>query len=143
MSFGLAGHLASTGRWLAFQYAFLVNASLLAAGGVVIFFGLVSRPKQIGKRFLPGVWSWNENTPAYLSGVQEPSEGHNQDTTKALLPTSASDASISGTEKHGEAISFWRAFMLPGVIAVRNLVYRLRFSVSLAFRFSIQRHTLV
>lgn len=36
-------------RICAFQYAFLVTSVVQFAGGVVVFFGLLTSPKEIGK----------------------------------------------------------------------------------------------
>ena len=34
-----------------FQFAFLVTSTVLFAGGIVVFFGLVSSPKELGKNY--------------------------------------------------------------------------------------------
>lgn len=38
------------------QYAFLVTSVVQFAGGVVVFFGLLTSPKEVGKRGRGGVW---------------------------------------------------------------------------------------
>lgn len=39
------------------QYAFLVTSVVQFAGGVVVFFGLLTSPKEVGKRGRGGDWA--------------------------------------------------------------------------------------
>ncbi len=73
--------------FLCVQYTFLANAVLLFCGGVVIFFGLVSAPRDVG---LPDP---DEDTTA---------ECHHEDFPHEV------------TDHRPQAVSFWRAILLPG-----------------------------
>ena len=46
-----------------FQFAFLVTSTVLFAGGIVNFFGLVSTPKELGKLGLIEIFSHHSFAP--------------------------------------------------------------------------------
>uniref|UniRef100_A0A3Q3VN41 Sugar phosphate exchanger 3 n=1 Tax=Mola mola TaxID=94237 RepID=A0A3Q3VN41_MOLML len=83
----LGAFLASSVLKYGYEYAFLVTSVVQFAGGVVVFFGLLASPKEVGKgKILQGA------SHHYLIHPDEP------------LAESA------------KAISFCQAFLLPGVL---------------------------
>uniref|UniRef100_A0A672GXB5 Sugar phosphate exchanger 3 n=1 Tax=Salarias fasciatus TaxID=181472 RepID=A0A672GXB5_SALFA len=87
----LGAFLASSVLKYGYEYAFLVTSVVQFAGGVVVFFGLLTSPKEVGEEF------------ALERGSCERREqpGQQQDEPEAQSP---------------RAISFCQAFCLPGVL---------------------------
>ncbi|UYV62353.1 SLC37A3 [Cordylochernes scorpioides] len=81
-----------------YEYSFLVPAAVILAGGIVVYFGLISTPQEAG---LPEVEEEsNDNSPLIGS----------------------SQSSLNGTVNESDstkpkAINFCKAVMIPGVIA--------------------------
>ncbi|XP_075414851.1 sugar phosphate exchanger 3 [Tenrec ecaudatus] len=106
----LGACLASSVLQYGYEYAFLVTASVQFAGGVVIFFGLLVSPEEIG---LPGVeakdGSLEEDSHQPLitgAGIEDDYE-----------PNYSVQAGGAPAEPHEvKAISFSQACCLPGVI---------------------------
>lgn len=45
----MTGSVLKNNLFIYLQYAFLVTASVQFAGGVIVFFGLLTSPKEVGK----------------------------------------------------------------------------------------------
>lgn len=80
-----------------YEYAFLVTSSLMIAGGVVIFFALVPHPEDLVIHCLE----------------------HEDPITDGILPSLSNNVnSVFGAEdERPPAINFFRAILLPGVLA--------------------------
>uniref|UniRef100_A0A5G2QM59 Solute carrier family 37 member 3 n=1 Tax=Sus scrofa TaxID=9823 RepID=A0A5G2QM59_PIG len=102
----LGACLASSVLQYGYEYAFLVTAAVQFAGGIVIFFGLLVSPEELG---LPGI---------------EAEENFEEDSHRPLMngaeneDESESNYSIQegNPVTHVQAISFYQACCLPGVI---------------------------
>uniref|UniRef100_A0A8D2CVN1 Sugar phosphate exchanger 3 n=1 Tax=Sciurus vulgaris TaxID=55149 RepID=A0A8D2CVN1_SCIVU len=102
----LGACLASSVLQYGYEYAFLVTASVQFAGGIVIFFGLLVSPEEIG---LPGIeaeenFEEDSHRPL-INGIEnedeyEPNYSIQEDSTVTQV----------------KAISFYQACCLPGVI---------------------------
>ncbi|VTJ58808.1 Hypothetical predicted protein [Marmota monax] len=102
----LGACLASSVLQYGYEYAFLVTASVQFAGGIVIFFGLLVSPEEIG---LPGI---------------EAEENFEEDSHRPLINGTENEDEYepnysiqeSRTVAQVKAISFYQACCLPGVI---------------------------
>ncbi|XP_006861312.1 PREDICTED: sugar phosphate exchanger 3 [Chrysochloris asiatica] len=103
----LGAVLASSVLQFGYEYAFLVTASVQFAGGVVIFFGLLVSPEEIG---LPGVEAekpCEEDTHRPLMNGAE-----NEDEYEPNYSIQDRGAAVPQVK----AISFGQACCLPGVV---------------------------
>ncbi|XP_044296977.1 sugar phosphate exchanger 3 isoform X2 [Varanus komodoensis] len=127
----LGAFLASSVLQYGYEYAFLVTASVQFAGGVIVFFGLVISPKEIG---LPEVGE--ETDGAAEEGASEPLIGGdtNEDDEEQNYSIQATDLSSSGSGPQPEAIGFFQACCLPGVI-LYSLAYACLKLVNYSFFF--------
>ncbi|XP_077981346.1 sugar phosphate exchanger 3-like [Glandiceps talaboti] len=96
-----------------YEYAFLFTSTVLFAAGIVVFFGLVPTPKDVG---LPVA---DEDVDSIQIKKEEPEptmyevyEDEENDDKQALLGSSASHVS----QERPKAIGFIQAFCLPGVL---------------------------
>lgn len=104
----LGAFLASSVLQYGYEYAFLVTSSVQFAGGIIIFFGLVTSPKELGLP-LPG---------------EEGNISPDEDAHRPLISNSDieddDDRSYSiqaqDPVQEPQAIGFFQAFCLPGVI---------------------------
>ncbi|KAM5189819.1 sugar phosphate exchanger 3 isoform 1-T1 [Callospermophilus lateralis] len=102
----LGACLASSVLQYGYEYAFLVTASVQFAGGIVIFFGLLVSPEEIG---LPGI---------------EAEENFEEESHRPLINGTENEDEYepnysiqeSRTVAQVKAISFYQACCLPGVI---------------------------
>uniref|UniRef100_A0A8C8Z127 Sugar phosphate exchanger 3 n=1 Tax=Prolemur simus TaxID=1328070 RepID=A0A8C8Z127_PROSS len=102
----LGACLASSVLQYGYEYAFLVTASVQFAGGIVIFFGLLVSPEEIG-----------------LSGT-EAEENFEEDSHRPLINGTENEDDYEpnysiqegSTVTQVKAISFYQACCLPGVI---------------------------
>ncbi|XP_076860965.1 sugar phosphate exchanger 3 isoform X2 [Brachyhypopomus gauderio] len=108
LSFGLCGS--------AITYAFLVTSVVQFAGGVVVFFGLLTSPKEVGLC---------EGSETGLRSVEKDTDSH-----RPLMSDeedNGEDVACDGgyysiqqqdeePEPHAKAVGFCQAFCLPGVI---------------------------
>ncbi|KAM6203036.1 sugar phosphate exchanger 3 [Rhynchocyon petersi] len=103
----LGACLASSVLQYGYEYAFLVTASVQFAGGVVVFFGLLVSPEEIG---LPGV----EGEEAAEEDSHRPliNGAENEDDYDPNYSIQEGSATITQVK----AISFSQACCLPGVI---------------------------
>ncbi|XP_025710522.1 sugar phosphate exchanger 3 isoform X1 [Callorhinus ursinus] len=102
----LGACLASSVLQYGYEYAFLVTAAVQFAGGIVIFFGLLVSPEEIG---LPGI---------------EAEENFEEDSHRPLINGAENEDEYEpnysiqegSTVTQVKAISFYQACCLPGVI---------------------------
>ncbi|XP_073918203.1 sugar phosphate exchanger 3 isoform X4 [Castor canadensis] len=102
----LGACLASSVLQYGYEYAFLVTASVQFAGGIVIFFGLLVSPEEIG---LPGI---------------EAEENFEEDSHRPLINGAENEDDCEpnysvqedSTVSQVKAVSFHQACCLPGVI---------------------------
>ncbi|XP_064145718.1 sugar phosphate exchanger 3 isoform X3 [Loxodonta africana] len=109
----------------ALVYAFLVTASVQFAGGIVIFFGLLVSPEEIG---LPGVEA--EDTLEEDSHRPLINGAEDEDECEPGYSVQAGDAAVTQVK----AISFSQACCLPGVI-LYSLAYACLKLVNYSFFF--------
>lgn len=129
----LGAFLASSVLQYGYEFAFLVTASVQFAGGVIIFFGLVISPKELG---LPEVRE--ESKSAAEEGVSEPLIGgddndDDDDQNYSIQASDSSSSSSSSIHQH-EAIGFFQACRLPGVF-LYSLAYACLKLVNYSFFF--------
>lgn len=95
-----------------YEYAFLLTSMVLFAGGIMVFFGLIPSPRDVG---MPMPEDGNdENLPPGSIQRQpllqeETDEDENEEIVHEPVIYSINDT-------RPKAISFFRAFLLPGVI---------------------------
>ncbi|XP_019649644.1 sugar phosphate exchanger 3 isoform X2 [Ailuropoda melanoleuca] len=102
----LGACLASSVLQYGYEYAFLVTAAVQFAGGIVIFFGLLVSPEEIG---LPGI---------------EAEENFEEDSHRPLINGAENEDEYEpnysiqegSTVTQVKAVSFYQACCLPGVI---------------------------
>lgn len=99
-----------------YQYSFLITSSVLFAAGIILFFGLVVSPTEIG---LPDPNAVEASGTAVNESDEEESE-----MSEPLL----------NRETQTEHISFFRAVMLPGVI-MYSLCYACLKMINYSFLF--------
>ncbi|XP_030681862.1 sugar phosphate exchanger 3 isoform X2 [Nomascus leucogenys] len=115
--FGLWSACASVGNILGaclaysvlqygYEYAFLVTASVQFAGGIVIFFGLLVSPEEIGLSGIEAEENFEEDSHRPLIN-----DGENEDEYEPNYSIQ-DDSSVAQVK----AISFYQACCLPGVI---------------------------
>lgn len=93
------------------QYAFLVTAAVQFAGGIIIFFGLLVSPEEIG---IPGI----ETEDNFEEDSHRPLINGAENEDEAEPNYSIQEGN---TVTQVKAISFYQACCLPGVIAVRTV----------------------
>ncbi|XP_072856063.2 sugar phosphate exchanger 3 isoform X1 [Pogona vitticeps] len=129
----IGAFLASSVLLYGYEYAFLVTASVQFAGGVVVFFGLVISPKEVG---LPDVGEDGDG-PVAEEDAREPLIGgsikEEDDDRDPNYSIQAVD-SISSDSSQPEAIGFFQACCLPGVI-LYSLAYACLKLVNYSFFF--------
>ncbi|XP_064145716.1 sugar phosphate exchanger 3 isoform X1 [Loxodonta africana] len=121
----LGAFLASSVLQYGYEYAFLVTASVQFAGGIVIFFGLLVSPEEIG---LPGVEA--EDTLEEDSHRPLINGAEDEDECEPGYSVQAGDAAVTQVK----AISFSQACCLPGVI-LYSLAYACLKLVNYSFFF--------
>ncbi|XP_042829528.1 sugar phosphate exchanger 3 isoform X3 [Panthera tigris] len=102
----LGACLASSVLQYGYEYAFLVTAAVQFAGGIIIFFGLLVSPEEIG---IPGI---------------EAEENFEEDSHRPLINGAENEDEYEpnysiqegSTTTQVKAISFYQACCLPGVI---------------------------
>ncbi|XP_058047233.1 sugar phosphate exchanger 3 [Ahaetulla prasina] len=127
----LGAFLASSVLQYGYEYAFLVTASVQFAGGVIVFFGLVLSPKEVG---LPEIGKEGEGEAAEEDATEPLISSHeNEDFDKQNYTLQASNLS-SGTIAPSQAIGFFQACCLPGVL-LYSLAYACLKLVNYSFFF--------
>lgn len=126
----LGAFLASSVLQYGYEYAFLVTAAVQFAGGVIVFFGLVTSPKEVG---LPDVGEDSDGVGAAEEDVSEPLMGgsDNSDEDDQNYSIQAADPSRNPQVK---AIGFFQACCLPGVM-LYSLAYACLKLVNYSFFF--------
>ncbi|EAW83945.1 solute carrier family 37 member 3 [Homo sapiens] len=102
----LGACLASSVLQYGYEYAFLVTASVQFAGGIVIFFGLLVSPEEIGLSGIEAEENFEEDSHRPLING-----GENEDEYEPNYSIQ-DDSSVAQVK----AISFYQACCLPGVI---------------------------
>nr|XP_060632828.1 sugar phosphate exchanger 3 [Anolis sagrei ordinatus] len=134
----IGAFLASSVLQYGYEYAFLVTASVQFAGGIIVFFGLVISPKEVG---LPDVDK--EVDGKGEEGAREPLIGGNDnenedDDDDPNYSIQAADLSSSSRNVNNElqpqAIGFFQACCLPGVM-LYSLAYACLKLVNYSFFF--------
>ncbi|KAG8438660.1 hypothetical protein GDO86_005013 [Hymenochirus boettgeri] len=123
----LGAFLASSVLKYGYEYAFLVTASVQFAGGLIIFFSLVTSPKELG---LPDTGEGETERAAQEEDANRPLISDSDDTEDE------SNYSIqnSGVPKSPKAIGFLQACCLPGVL-LYSLAYACLKLVNYSFFF--------
>ncbi|XP_031438934.1 sugar phosphate exchanger 3 [Clupea harengus] len=102
----LGAFLASSVLKYGYEYVFLVTSAVQFAGGVVVFFGLLSSPKEVGLRI---------DSETGLLPVERDSDSH-----RPLMSDEEEEEEEEEEERVCDApptpIGFLQAFCLPGVI---------------------------
>ncbi|XP_048356995.1 sugar phosphate exchanger 3 [Sphaerodactylus townsendi] len=107
----LGAFLASSVLQYGYEYAFLVTASVQFAGGVIVFFGLVTSPKEVG---LPEGDEEGDGGGAAEEDANEPlMAGSDNDEDDQNYTIQAAGLSRGAQPR---AIGFVQACCLPGVI---------------------------
>lgn len=126
----LGAFLASMVLKYGYEYAFLVTSLVQFAGGVVVFFGLLTSPKEVGLSLEP---------ETVLGPVETDSDSHRplmsdeeDDTAEVYTRTQRSAEPAAASPPR--AISFCQAFLLPGVLPY-SLSYACLKLVNYAFFF--------
>ncbi|XP_061107768.1 sugar phosphate exchanger 3 [Conger conger] len=109
----LGAVLASSVLMYGYEYAFLVTSSVQFAGGVVVFFGLLTSPKEVGlvmTDLKPGERDSDSHKPL-ISDDEE--EEEDEGLTGGNYSIQQQEVQI---ETPPSAIGFCQAFCLPGVL---------------------------
>ncbi|KAM4670882.1 sugar phosphate exchanger 3 isoform 3-T4 [Amazona ochrocephala] len=121
----LGAFLASCVLKYGYEYAFLVTASVQFAGGVIVFFGLLTSPKEVG---LPELGADEDGS------VEE-------DANRPLMSNDDADdddrnysIQATDTDSQPKAIGFFQACCLPGVV-LYSLAYACLKLVNYSFFF--------
>ncbi|XP_078676922.1 sugar phosphate exchanger 3-like [Branchiostoma floridae x Branchiostoma belcheri] len=94
-----------------YEYAFLVTSAVLFAGGVVNFFALVPSPKEVG---LPEPEDGDNEDD--VGDINDDDEDETGITPRTPLVQTDLDSPVTFTQTRPQAISFFQAVCLPGVI---------------------------
>ncbi|KAK1335089.1 hypothetical protein QTO34_004667 [Cnephaeus nilssonii] len=122
----LGACLASSVLQYGYEYAFLVTAAVQFAGGIVIFFGLLVSPEEIGEdklSLLLLLWAKRNLRPGQ-SPRYEAEENVEEDSHRPLINGAENEDEYEpnysvqegSTITQVKAISFYQACCLPGVI---------------------------
>uniref|UniRef100_A0A3B3R6H4 Sugar phosphate exchanger 3 n=1 Tax=Paramormyrops kingsleyae TaxID=1676925 RepID=A0A3B3R6H4_9TELE len=110
----LGAFLASSVLKYGYEYAFLVTSAVQFAGGVIVFFGLLTAPKEVGLSISlesPQERDSDSHQPL-ISDDEDEQEGMLQDNSYSIQQP---DQDL-GPEEPPAAIGFLKAFCLPGVL---------------------------
>ncbi|XP_073423724.1 sugar phosphate exchanger 3 isoform X2 [Dendrobates tinctorius] len=121
----LGAFLASSVLQYGYEYAFLVTASVQFAGGLIIFFGLVTSPKELG---LPD--AGEEESAAQEEEANRPLMDEEEGDSESSYSIQTPNAAVSETK----AIGFVQACCLPGVL-LYSLAYACLKLVNYSFFF--------
>ncbi|XP_075967531.1 sugar phosphate exchanger 3 [Anarhichas minor] len=113
----LGAFLASSVLKYGYEYAFLVTSVVQFAGGIVVFFGLLTSPKEIGlssdsETGLSAVETDSDSHRPLMSDEEEKEEEEEEE-EEVVVVEEAEDEPLAETPR---AISFCQAFCLPGVL---------------------------
>ncbi|CAG12141.1 unnamed protein product, partial [Tetraodon nigroviridis] len=113
----LGAFLASSVLKYGYEYAFLVTAVVQLAGGVVVFFGLLVSPKEVGLSVSETVLSPMDTDAGSHQPLMSDEEEAEEEEVYARRRPALQQPEEPAT-RSSQAISFWRAFLLPGVLPV-------------------------
>uniref|UniRef100_A0A8C2XVE3 Sugar phosphate exchanger 3 n=1 Tax=Cyclopterus lumpus TaxID=8103 RepID=A0A8C2XVE3_CYCLU len=110
----LGAFLASSVLKYGYEYAFLVTSVAQFAGGVVVFFGLLTSPKEVGlssdsETSLSAVETDSDSHRPLISEEKDEEEAHG----RRCQSVQQQDEPVAETPR---AVGFCRAFCLPGVL---------------------------
>ncbi|KAG7255811.1 hypothetical protein CRUP_012845, partial [Coryphaenoides rupestris] len=107
----LGAFLASSVLKYGYEYAFLVTSVVQFAGGVVVFFGLLTSPKEVEAGDGPGpvVPKDSESHRPLMSDQEEDDEGRDGGYYSVEQPEPPQEEVV-------QPIGFLKAFLLPGVL---------------------------
>uniref|UniRef100_A0A452HRH8 Sugar phosphate exchanger 3 n=1 Tax=Gopherus agassizii TaxID=38772 RepID=A0A452HRH8_9SAUR len=120
----LGAFLASCVLQYGYEYAFLVTASVQFAGGIIVFFGLLISPKEVG---LPELGEEQEGSAE--EDANKPLISNDEDEDDQNYSIQAPD-----TRNQPKAIGFFQACCLPGVV-LYSLAYACLKLVNYSFFF--------
>ncbi|KAJ8392204.1 hypothetical protein AAFF_G00077720 [Aldrovandia affinis] len=114
----LGAFLASSVLKYGYEYAFLVTSTVQFAGGVVVFFGLLTSPKEVGLSMdsdtdLRTVEQDSDSHRPLMSDEEEEEEEEEEECDGGNHTIQAQDLE---PEVPPTAIGFFQAFCLPGVL---------------------------
>ncbi|KAM9705022.1 sugar phosphate exchanger 3 [Menidia menidia] len=104
----LGAFLASSVLKYGYEYAFLVTSVVQFAGGLVVFFGLLTSPKEVGLSLEAetGLGPVETDASSHRPLMSDEEEEEEEEEEEAQ----------QGEEPVGGAIGFFQAFCLPGVL---------------------------
>uniref|UniRef100_A0AAY4ELG5 Sugar phosphate exchanger 3 n=1 Tax=Denticeps clupeoides TaxID=299321 RepID=A0AAY4ELG5_9TELE len=108
----LGAFLASSVLKYGYEYAFLVTSVVQFAGGVVVFFGLLTSPKEVG--LIPVEVDRDSHRPLMSDEEEEGDEDDEEEVSVGGYYSIQQPPSDPKTQ--AKAIGFFQAFCLPGVI---------------------------
>ncbi|XP_053505912.1 sugar phosphate exchanger 3 [Ictalurus furcatus] len=117
----LGAFLASSVLKYGYEYAFLVTSVVQFAGGIVVFFGLLTSPKEVGLCEGPvtGLTTVERDTDSHRPLMSDNEEEEDEDEDEVVCDGgyySVQKQDDDGPEPQTKAIGFFKAFCLPGVI---------------------------
>ncbi|XP_043944416.1 sugar phosphate exchanger 3 [Protopterus annectens] len=127
----LGAFLASSVLKYGYEYAFLVTSSVQFAGGMFVFFGLLSSPKEVG---LPEPTEEDESEDRdaqrpLMSDTEEETEAEDEKNYSVQVSDS-----VKRLQHQPQAIGFFQALCLPGVV-LYSLAYACLKLVNYSFFF--------
>uniref|UniRef100_A0A1A8DUT3 Sugar phosphate exchanger 3 n=1 Tax=Nothobranchius kadleci TaxID=1051664 RepID=A0A1A8DUT3_NOTKA len=110
----LGAFLASSVLKYGYEYAFLVTSVVQFAGGVVVFFGLLTSPKEVGLvESETGLSPVEADSDSHRPLMSDEEEEEVQVCSRRFPSVQQSD---EPQEESPQAIGFFQAFCLPGVL---------------------------
>ncbi|XP_034019660.1 sugar phosphate exchanger 3 [Thalassophryne amazonica] len=106
----LGAFLASSVLKCGYEYAFLMTSGVQFAGGVIVFFGLLTSPKEVGLsvEMESGLKSAETDTDSHKPLMSDEED---------VCETQWNDSEQDGPQDEpSQAIGFFQAFCLPGVL---------------------------
>uniref|UniRef100_A0A3Q3CIV6 Sugar phosphate exchanger 3 n=1 Tax=Haplochromis burtoni TaxID=8153 RepID=A0A3Q3CIV6_HAPBU len=107
----LGAFLASSVLKYGYEYAFLVTSVVQFAGGVVVFFGLLTSPKEVGKDFRNPIETDTDSHKPLMSDEEDEVE-----VEKYSRRGQSVEQPVEPPAESPQAIGFLKAFCLPGVL---------------------------
>uniref|UniRef100_A0A3B5M5U4 Sugar phosphate exchanger 3 n=1 Tax=Xiphophorus couchianus TaxID=32473 RepID=A0A3B5M5U4_9TELE len=138
----LGAFLASSVLKYGYEYAFLVTSVVQFAGGVVVFFGLLTSPKEVGKsrkkyerlqRLETGLSPVETDTDSHRPLMSDEEEDEQEVETYSQR-CRADQPPEEPVDEPPHAIGFFQAFRLPGVL-LYSLAYACLKLVNYSFFF--------
>ncbi|XP_045165659.2 sugar phosphate exchanger 3-like isoform X2 [Mercenaria mercenaria] len=99
-----------------YDFAFLVTSTVLFAGGIINFFGLLNSPTELGLKSPDEIEDPDYQITVSTSQIDTEIEETDHDTDTDPLLEGTDDVRVIPKPSKEEALSFWRALLLPGVL---------------------------